>query len=159
MPEVIIIGSGLAGLSAATRLMEQGFDITLYEQNNFLGGKLGSHRDRKEDDPHEHCYHMYLNWYNNFWQLMSELGALGKFIPSTTIGYRRPGDTLTRPGLTNAGSPATILDNMFNGTASPADQFISAYSLLDLIGTQAMSASVLEQTSVSGFFRSRGYST
>jgi hypothetical protein len=159
MPEVIIVGAGLAGMSAATRLMEQGFDITLYEQNDFLGGKLGAHKDDVTDDPHEHCYHMYLNWYNNFWQLMSELGALGKFTPSTTIGYRRPGDTETRPGLTNAGSLATIPANMFNGTASPADQFISAYSLLDLIGTQAMSASVLEQTSVSGFFRSRGYST
>ena len=47
MPEVIIVGSGLSGISAATRLMEQGFDITLYEQNNFLGGELGAHRDVK----------------------------------------------------------------------------------------------------------------
>jgi protoporphyrinogen oxidase len=159
MPEVIIVGAGLAGMSAATRLMEQGFDITLYEQSDFLGGKLGAHREDGKPDAHEHCYHMYLNWYNNFWQLMREIGALDKFIPSPVIGYRRPGDKQTRPGLTNAGSPATILTNMFNGTASPADQFISAYSMLDLIGTQAMSAEVLEQTSVSNFFRSRGYST
>jgi hypothetical protein len=159
MPDVIIVGSGLAGISAATRLMEQGFDITLYEQNNFLGGKLGAHREGEKPDLHEHCYHMYLNWYNNFWQLMREIGALDKFIPSTVIGYRRPGDKQTRPGLTNAGSPATILTNMFNGVAPPADQFISTYSLLDLIGTQAMSAEVLEQTSVNNFFRTRGYST
>jgi uncharacterized protein with NAD-binding domain and iron-sulfur cluster len=159
MPEVIIVGAGLAGMSAATRLMEQGFDITLYEQSDFLGGKLGAHRVDDKPDPHEHCYHMYLNWYNNFWQLMREIGALDKFIPSPVIGYRRPGDKRTLPGLTNAGSAATILTNMFSGVAPPADQFISAYSLLDLIGTQAMSAEVLEQTSVSNFFRSRGYST
>ena len=48
---------------------------------------------------------------------------------------------------------------MLNGVASPADQFLSAYSLLDLIGTQSMSGAVLEQTSVSNFFRSRSYST
>jgi Flavin containing amine oxidoreductase/NAD(P)-binding Rossmann-like domain len=159
MPEVIIVGAGLAGLSAATRLMEQGFDITLYEQNNFLGGKLGAHRHGHKSDPHEHCYHMYLNWYNNFWQLMREIGALEKFIPSPVIGCRRPGDPQTRPYLTNAGSPATILTNMLNGIAPPADQFLSAYSLLDLIGTQSMSGAVLEQTSVSNFFQSRGYST
>jgi hypothetical protein len=41
---------------------------------------------------------------------------------------------------------------MLNGIASPADQFLSAYSLLDLIGTQSMSGNVLEQTSVSNFF-------
>lgn len=159
MPEVIVVGSGLAGMSAATRLMEQGFDITLYEQNNFLGGKLGAHRDSHAPDPHEHCYHMYLNWYNNFWQFMSEIGAVDKFIPSPVIGCRAPGDKQTRPYLTNPGSLATILPNMLNGVASPADQFLSAYSLLDLIGTQWMPGAELEQTSVSNFFRSRGYST
>jgi hypothetical protein len=146
-------------MSAATRLMEQGFDITLYEQNNFLGGKLGAHRDSDKPDPHEHCYHMYLNWYNNFWQFMTEIGAVDKFIPSPVIGCRFPGDKQTRPYLTNPGSPATILDNMLNGFASPADQFLSAYSLLDLIGTQSISGTVLEQTSVRNFFRSRSYST
>jgi NAD(P)-binding Rossmann-like domain/Flavin containing amine oxidoreductase len=159
MPEVTIVGAGLAGMSAATRLMEQGFDITLYEQSDFLGGKLGTHRENGKPDPHEHCYHMYLNWYNNFWQLMREIGAIGKFIPSPVIGYRKPGDKKTRPGLTNAGSPWTILDNMFSGVAPPADQFISAYSLLDLIGPQAVSTEILEQTSVSNFFRSRLYGT
>lgn len=159
MPEVIIVGAGLAGMSAATRLMEQGFDITLYEQNDFLGGKLGAHRADDKPEQHEHSYHMYLNWYNNFWQLLREFGALDKFIPNPVIGYRRPGDKQTFPGLTNAGSPATILTNMFAGVAPPADAFISAYSLLDLIGTQAMSTTVLEQTSVNNFLRSRGYST
>ncbi len=159
MPEVIIVGSGLAGIAAATRLMEQGFDINLYEQNDFLGGKLGAHRDGDKPDPHEHCYHMYLNWYNNFWQLMQEIGALDKFIPSPVIGCRLPGDKETRPYLTNAGSPATVLTNMMNGIAPPAEHFLWAYSLLDLIGTQSMSADVLEQTSVNNFFRSRSYST
>jgi Flavin containing amine oxidoreductase len=159
MPEVIIVGSGLAGMSAATRLMERGFDITLYEQNNFLGGKLGAHRDGDKPDPHEHCYHMYLNWYNNFWQLMREVGAIDKFEPRPVIGCRFPGDKQTRSYLTNPGSPTTILTNMLNGIASPADQFLSAYSLLDLIGTHSMSGDVLEQTSVSSFFRSRGYAT
>ena len=159
MPEVIIVGSGLAGISAATRLMEKGFDITLYEQNDFLGGKLGAHRVGDKPDPHEHCYHMYLNWYNNFWQLMSEIGALDRFIPSPVIGCWLPGDKETRPYLTNAGSPTTVVTNMLNGIAPPAEHFLWAYSLLDLIGTQSMSGDVLEQTSVNNFFRSRSYST
>jgi NAD(P)-binding Rossmann-like domain/Flavin containing amine oxidoreductase len=159
MPEVVIVGAGLAGISAATRLMEQGFDITLYEENDFLGGKLGAHRISGKPDPHEHCYHMYLNWYNNFWQLMREIGALDKFIPSPVIGCRLSGDKETRPFLTNAGSLTTILTNMLNGIAPPAEHFLWAYSLLDLIGTQSMSGDVLEQTSVSNFLRSRSYST
>jgi Flavin containing amine oxidoreductase len=159
MPEVIIVGSGLAGMSAATRLMEQGFDITLYEQNNFLGGKLGAHKARDKPDPHEHCYHMYLNWYNNFWQLMREIGAADKFIPHPVIGCRLPGDKQTRPYLINAGSPATVLTNMFNGIVPPADQFLASYSLLDLIGVSSTPGDLLEQASVSNFFRSRAYSS
>ena len=159
MPEVIIVGSGLAGISAATRLMEQGFDITLYEQNKFLGGKLGAHKDGDKPDPHEHCYHMYLNWYNNFWKLMREIGAADKFKPHPVIGCRFPGDQQTRSYLTNAGSPTTVLTNMFNGIAAPADQFLSSYSLLDLVGVSSMPGNSLEETSVSGFFRSRSYSS
>ena len=159
MPEVVIVGSGLAGISAATRLMEQGFDIVLFEENDFLGGKLGAHRVSGKPDPHEHCYHMYLNWYHNFWQLMREIGALEKFLPSPVIGCILSGDKETRPFLTNAGSLSAVLTNMMNGFASPAEHFLWAYSLLDLIGTQSMSGDVLEQTSVYNFFRSRSYST
>ncbi len=161
MPEVIIVGAGLAGMSAATRLMEQGFDITLYEQNDFLGGKLGAYRVEGKSDPHEHCYHMYLNWYNNFWKLMREIGALDKFTASPVIGARLSGDgdRETRRYLVNAGAPATTLTNMMNGIVPPAEYFLWSYSLLDLIGTQSMSGEMLEQTSVQNFFRSRSYST
>jgi hypothetical protein len=159
MPEATIVGSGIAGMSAATRLMEQGFDITLYEQNDFLGGKLGAHYDRNKPDPHEHCYHMYLNWYNNFWQFMTEIGAADKFMACPIIGCRFPGDKETRPYLINSGSPATVLTNMLNGIAPPADQFLSAYSLLDLVGTPSTPGDALEQNSVSNFFRSRSYSS
>lgn len=159
MAEVIIVGGGLAGMSAATRLMEQGFDIALYEQNDFLGGKLGAYRLSDKPDPHEHSYHMYLNWYNNFWKLMREIGALDKFEASPVIGCRLPGDHETRRYLVNAGSPATTLTNMMNGIVPPAEYFLWSYSMLDLIGTQSMSEDVLEQTSVQNFFRSRSYST
>ena len=38
--KAIIIGSGVAGLAAAIRLRLQGFDVVVYEKNNFPGGKL-----------------------------------------------------------------------------------------------------------------------
>src|SRR5260370_20574331 len=118
MPEVRIVGAGLAGMSAATRLMEQGFHIPLYEQNDFLGGKLGAHRVDNKPELHEHSYHMYLNWYNNFWQLMREIGALDKFMPSPVIGYRRPADKQTRPALPNAPPPAPMLPHLLNAAPS-----------------------------------------
>lgn len=38
--KAIIIGSGVAGLATATRLAVQGFAVTVYEKNNYPGGKL-----------------------------------------------------------------------------------------------------------------------
>ncbi|XP_055314235.1 uncharacterized protein LOC129575208 [Sitodiplosis mosellana] len=37
---VIIIGSGAGGTSLAARLAHQGFDVTVYEKNDFSGGRL-----------------------------------------------------------------------------------------------------------------------
>ncbi len=39
-PKAIIIGSGVAGLACAIRLAVQGFEVTIYEKNNYPGGKL-----------------------------------------------------------------------------------------------------------------------
>ena len=44
--KVIVIGGGLGGLSAAVTLQQNGFDVTLYEKNDHLGGKL----NRREQD-------------------------------------------------------------------------------------------------------------
>ena len=38
MPSAIVIGGGLAGLSAAHTLIQGGVDVTLMERNPFLGG-------------------------------------------------------------------------------------------------------------------------
>lgn len=39
----LVIGGGLGGLSAAITLKQKGFDVSLYEKNDHLGGKLNRH--------------------------------------------------------------------------------------------------------------------
>jgi len=41
--KAIIIGSGIAGLSSAARLASQGFEVSVFEKNDFFGGKLALH--------------------------------------------------------------------------------------------------------------------
>jgi isorenieratene synthase len=43
-PRVAVIGGGIAGLAAATLLAERGARVTLYEQDESLGGRLAGHR-------------------------------------------------------------------------------------------------------------------
>jgi diapolycopene oxygenase len=40
MKEVIIIGSGVAGLASAVRMAVRGFKVTVFEANSYAGGKL-----------------------------------------------------------------------------------------------------------------------
>lgn len=159
MPEVIIAGAGLAGISAAHRLMERGFDVTLLEANNYLGGKLGAPQDPHINDFHEHCYHMYLNWYHNFWSFMEEIGVRKDFIPMPVISYIKRDQYGKSYQLFNLGSPWTALRNLFSGLAHPANAFIYDYSLLDLVGMTSFREDVLEKTSVLAFMTSRSYNT
>jgi protoporphyrinogen oxidase len=41
MPKVTIIGAGIAGLTAALRLAERDYDVTIFERDsNVIGGKF-----------------------------------------------------------------------------------------------------------------------
>ena len=42
MKSVIVIGSGFAGLSAASFLAKEGYDVTVLEKNDQLGGRARS---------------------------------------------------------------------------------------------------------------------
>ncbi len=184
-PQVIIAGAGVAGLTAAHRLLERGYDVTLIESNDFVGGKLGAHRDVGGDadacdtakpaqcdicadrggcprtsDWHEHCYHMYLNWYHNFWTLMDEIGALGSFLPVTSV-FNRPRDALAAPtsSLVNVGSPWTTWRNLTCGMDTPINMFLSGQAMADLTSEPARRSDLLEKTSVASFMSARSYAS
>ena len=40
--KVAIVGSGLAGLSTAVELLDQGYEVDIYESRPFIGGKVAS---------------------------------------------------------------------------------------------------------------------
>ncbi len=40
--KAIVVGSGIGGLAISIRLAVQGFQVTVYEKNNTVGGKIGS---------------------------------------------------------------------------------------------------------------------
>ena len=40
--KVAIVGSGLAGLSTAVELLDQGYEVDVFESRPFIGGKVAS---------------------------------------------------------------------------------------------------------------------
>ena len=161
MVEVMIVGAGIAGLTAALRLVQRGFRVSLLDQDNFIGGKWGAHKHptRPNQDYHEHCYHMFMNWYNNFWEIADELRVRDRFEPRRSLKYLRRGEFPRTTELRDVGSLTSMWQNLFSGVRSVPDMFIYGYSLVDLLATEFYRREFLDQYSVNGFMRSRLYAT
>ena len=113
---------------------------------------------------HEHCYHMYLNWYRNFWTLMKEIGIdrHTHFDPHDQYVHLFPGNqpiVKRTAKLINLGSHESWAENMLSGAASPADFFLGLYSVLDLVSQPLDPSLYLDRKSVHAFLSSRSYAS
>ena len=72
--DVAIIGGGIAGLTAALRLLERGYAVTLYEKDTVLGGQISSEHNKASKLYHDVYTHLFCDWYGNFWRLTADLG-------------------------------------------------------------------------------------
>lgn len=77
MKRVLIVGAGLAGLSAALELAEREYDVTVLEAST-AGGKLKGWRDN-DGDTLETGMHFWWGHYRNFYDLLKRLELEGVF--------------------------------------------------------------------------------
>ncbi|MEM9010194.1 MAG: FAD-dependent oxidoreductase [Pseudomonadota bacterium] len=160
MRKVVIVGAGLAGLTATLRLLERNYHVTLYEQDDFVGGMMRAFDDPRTGTRREHAYHMYPNWYYNFWKVAEDLGIQHNFSPRT--GFRffyRERETNRQPKLHNPGGAQDLVRNLTSGVAPPADLFLFMYSMIDILGEELEGDGLLDKISVNGFLRGRPYAT
>eukprot|EP00250_Pteridium_aquilinum_P019498 c24455_g1_i1 orf=335-2104(+) len=72
--KVAIIGAGLAGMSTAVELLDQGHEVDIYDSRSFIGGKVGSFLD-KDGNHIEMGLHVFFGCYNNLFRLLFKVGA------------------------------------------------------------------------------------
>lgn len=102
-PRVLVIGAGLAGISAATTLADRGVVVHLRERNPYLGGKLGAWKHTFGDGETvgiEHGYHAFFGCYYNLDRFLNRLGLRQRF--TRTTDYRillTDGDEMGFAGL------------------------------------------------------------
>lgn len=79
--KVLVIGGGIAGLSAATVLAERGFSVVLRERNAYLGGKVGAWQETVagEATTIEHGFHAFFRQYFNLNRLLERVGVSRHF--------------------------------------------------------------------------------
>jgi zeta-carotene desaturase len=163
MPRVVIVGAGIAGLTAALRLAERGYEVTVFDQDEFVGGKFRATRwiDKatRQVAYHEHSYHMFLNWYHNFWRIADDIGARKGFVPLTRVLFLDRNEFPRMRQLVNFGSLAAIPQNLLSGVLPISDMLLYMYSVLDLLSTPMGQSRYRDLISVNGFASTRPYAT
>ncbi|CAI5967535.1 unnamed protein product [Closterium sp. NIES-64] len=77
--KVAIVGAGLAGMSTAAELLDQGHEVDIYEARPFIGGKVASFQD-KDGNHIEMGLHVFFGCYNNLFRLMAKSGAVDNLL-------------------------------------------------------------------------------
>ena len=75
MPTVAVVGGGLAGLAAATRLAAAGVRPILFEKRPFLGGRAFSFVDRATGEEVDNGQHVFLGACTEYVRFLKEIGA------------------------------------------------------------------------------------
>ncbi|MBI3895374.1 MAG: FAD-dependent oxidoreductase [Acidobacteria bacterium] len=80
--QVIILGGGLAGLAAAVRLIEAGYNVELLEKRSVLGGRASSFLPPGGPEPPEpidNCQHVLLGCCTNLMDFFQRTGTANQF--------------------------------------------------------------------------------
>src|SRR5215212_4881768 len=88
---VAVLGGGVAGLTAAHELAERGFEVTVYEARDRLGGKArslpvpGSGTDGRRDLPAEHGFRFFPGFYKHVPDSMQRIGVAGRLVGAERV--------------------------------------------------------------------------
>jgi squalene-associated FAD-dependent desaturase len=93
MPEVIVIGGGLAGLAAAAALGGAGYRVRLLESRPFLGGRATSYETGHEtgSETIDNCQHILLRCCVNLMDFYGRLGVAGDITFHREFVFIEPG--------------------------------------------------------------------
>ncbi len=79
MKRCLIIGGGLAGLTAASRLSSKNFSVTLIESSPKLGGRTYSFKDTETDTEIDNGQHIMMGCYKETLSFLKLIGAENNF--------------------------------------------------------------------------------
>lgn len=122
---VIVIGSGFAGLSAATHLAKQGCDVTLLEKNSSVGGRARQFKSSGFTfDMGPSWYWMpdvFENYFSEFGKSASDYYQLERLDPSYQVVYG-PEDSLQIPA--KMAELKKMFETLESGAGARLDAFL-----------------------------------
>jgi squalene synthase HpnD len=104
--KVLILGGGVAGLSAAVHLSRSGHEITLVEARQTLGGRSHSFRDPKTGDNIDNGQHILMGCYHATLNLLQRIGTRHLLRPEKNLNVPYVSDVKQLTQLKAAALPA-----------------------------------------------------
>jgi hypothetical protein len=158
---VAITGGGIAGLTAALRLSQRGFAVSVFEAKAELGGNMSSLDVGGIE--HDVYPHMFCDWYANFWTIFEQdlgFSRAHHFEPQDGVKILPAGSSQFFD-LKNPSTFAAVWDDLRLGLVSVPEMVLLMFSMLDLASYpfQRNVDDDLDKIDVNGFLYSRGYST
>lgn len=77
-PEIVVVGAGFAGLSAAVRLAQGGARVLVLEARGRLGGRASAFTDRETGQRIDNGQHVLLGCYRETFAFLRAIGAAGR---------------------------------------------------------------------------------
>jgi 15-cis-phytoene desaturase len=104
--DVIIIGSGLAGLTCAVGLLESGLRVIVLERDAISGGRAASWVHVASGDTVSIGPHILLNQYHNMFKLLDRLGTRERIVWQSDKRFLTMVDGQRKIVICNSGLPA-----------------------------------------------------
>ena len=104
-PRVAIAGGGLAGLSAACALADEGFRVTLLERRPYLGGRASSYEHPGTGEVVDNCQHVLLGCCTNLIDFYERTGVDDKIRWYDSLTFLEPGGRASVIGSSSLPAP------------------------------------------------------
>jgi squalene-associated FAD-dependent desaturase len=114
-PDIIVIGGGIAGLSAAVELASRGVKVLLLEQRKHLGGRTYSFVDETTGDVVDNGQHLLMGCYHETRRYLRIIGSdhLATLQPALRIDFLHPENGYTALQASRLPSPLHVLTGLF----------------------------------------------
>jgi hydroxysqualene dehydroxylase len=133
--DVAVIGGGVAGLSAATALAEQGRKVIVLEARGELGGRATAFIDRETGEVVDNGQHVLFGCYHETFKLLRRIGAESNVTtqPSLTIPFIAPDGTRSVLRCPRLPSPLHLLAAVMTWDALPWPERLGALRLAPVL--------------------------